>query len=98
MRLLVIGGAGFIGFYVTERLLTRGDEIIGLDNLNDNYNVRTKYGRLQEVGIIRQVIEYPRPVKSHSHAYGFVKLDLKDRDSIESLFSRDEVQHGVPFG
>ena len=46
MKILVTGTAGFIGSYVAEKLLERGDEVIGLDNINDYYDVNLKYGRL----------------------------------------------------
>ena len=89
MRILVTGSAGFIGFHLVERLLARGDEVVGLDNLNDYYDVRVKYGRLKRAGIAQAEIEYGRPVLSHIHAqYRFVKLDLEDREGIEALFSK----------
>ncbi len=97
MRILVTGSAGFIGFHLVERLLARGDEVIGLDNLNDYYDLRVKYGRLNLAGISQSEIEYGRSVQSHGHAgYRFVKLNLEDRDNIESLFSEmkfDRVCH-----
>ncbi len=46
MRYLVTGTAGFIGYHVAERLLARGDEVIGLDNVNDYYDVRLKHARM----------------------------------------------------
>ena len=46
MKILVTGAAGFIGSYVCRRLLSRGDEVVGLDNINSYYDVSLKYGRL----------------------------------------------------
>ena len=47
MKILVTGTAGFIGSHLAQRLLARGDEVVGLDSINDYYDVRVKYGRLQ---------------------------------------------------
>src|SRR6185295_7559751 len=65
MRVLVTGAAGFIGFHVAERLLARGDDVIGLDNLNPYYDPALKAARL---AILR---EQPR--------FSFEKIDLADR-------------------
>jgi len=51
MKILVTGSAGFIGFHLTKKLLERGDEVIGIDNINDYYDVNLKYARLRELGI-----------------------------------------------
>jgi UDP-glucuronate 4-epimerase len=72
MRFLVTGAAGFIGFYVSQALLARGDEVVGLDNLNDYYDPRLKAARLE---ILQQ-----------QKNFRFVKLDLTDRRGIEALF------------
>ncbi len=73
MKILVTGAAVFIGFRVSQLLLERGDEVVGLDNLNDYYDVNLKKARL---GILEQ-----------SSAFSFEKLDLADRPAIEGLFA-----------
>ena len=73
MRILVTGAAGFIGMHVAMRLLADGHEVIGLDNINDYYDVRLKQARLAHIG---------SPNQFHFH-----KLDLADRDGITNLFS-----------
>jgi UDP-glucuronate 4-epimerase len=81
MRVLVTGAAGFIGYHVAERLLTRGDEVIGLDNLNPYYDPALKEARLARL----------RP-----HArFSFEKLDLADRAGMEALFKRAKIQRVV---
>jgi len=76
MKVLVTGAAGFIGFFVSQGLIARGDEVVGLDNLNDYYDPRLKTARL---GILQQ----------HRN-FRFVKLDLVDRGGVENLFKREK--------
>jgi len=72
-RILVTGAAGFIGSEVCMRLLARGDQVVGLDNLNDYYDVSLKEARLCRFA-------------EHEH-FRFVKMDLADRHGMESLFA-----------
>lgn len=51
MKILVTGTAGFIGYHLAKKLLERGDTVVGLDNINDYYDVNLKHGRLNELGI-----------------------------------------------
>ncbi len=74
MSILVTGAAGFIGFYVTQRLLERGERVIGIDNLNDYYDVRLKHARLAQIG------EHPN--------FRFIQLDLADRQGMAELFAQ----------
>jgi UDP-glucuronate 4-epimerase len=56
-KILITGTAGFIGFHLAETLLKRGDAVVGLDNINDYYDVNLKYGRLATSGIAREAVE-----------------------------------------
>ena len=88
MKILVTGTAGFIGFHLAKALLERGDEVIGIDNINDYYDVELKYSRLAETGIERKAITYNHSVQSSKYPnYQFVKLDLSDRTNLEQLFT-----------
>lgn len=81
MKLLVTGAAGFIGFHVAKILLERGDEVVGLDNLNDYYDVRLKEARLE---ILRR-----------SSNFRFVRMDLADRSGMADLFAKEKFQRVV---
>jgi UDP-glucuronate 4-epimerase len=90
-KILVTGTAGFIGFSLARRLLDRGDEVFGLDNINDYYDVRLKYGRLAETGIVREQITYGQSVQSSSYPrYTFVMLNLEDREKLFNLFNGEQ--------
>jgi len=90
MRVLVTGAAGFIGFHLARRLAERGDEVVGLDNLNDYYDTELKLGRLRAAGIDPAGIAPVRPLASAARPnYRFVKLDLEDRDGLGGLFGAE---------
>ena len=75
MKILVTGAAGFIGMHVCQRLLERGEEVIGIDNLNSYYDVSLKEARLKEL------VKY-----SNFH---FLRLDISDRDAMNSVFEKE---------
>ena len=81
MKILLTGAAGFIGSTATLRLLARGDEVVGLDNLNDYYSVQLKRDRLARL-------------TSHPN-FRFVQLDVADRAGIEALFERERFDRVV---
>jgi len=91
MKILITGTAGFIGFHLAKRLLSEGNEIVGLDIINDYYDVRLKYLRLKETGINQDSIEYGKIVQSISFKnYRFIKLNLEDRPAMEKLFADEQ--------
>ncbi|MDA3969108.1 NAD-dependent epimerase [Helicobacter ibis] len=91
MKILVTGTAGFIGSFLALKLIQRGDEVIGLDCINDYYDVNIKYGRLKRAGINTYNIEYNKIIQSDKYEnYRFIKLNLEDRENLESLFKAEK--------
>lgn len=88
MKILVTGTAGFIGFHLAQKLMARGDEVVGIDSINDYYDINLKYSRLEVTGINREHISYGKPVSSTKHSnYTFINLKLEDRVGINKLFA-----------
>lgn len=91
MKILVTGTAGFIGFHLAQKLLQRGDEVIGLDNINDYYDVNLKYARLEELGIQRESISSNKLVSSSKYSsHKFIKMDLANTNEINALFEKEK--------
>ena len=87
MKILVTGTAGFIGFHLAQKLLQRGDTVIGLDNINDYYDVNLKYARLNELGIDKNEIEENKLIFSKTYPnHKFIKANLEDAQIINELF------------
>lgn len=99
-RILVTGGAGFIGFHLTKRLLDEGHEIVGIDNLNNYYDVSLKEARLTKLGVklplplgervgVRGDLD---PIRSSLNSFTFIKLDISDREAMEQLFAENDFE------
>jgi UDP-glucuronate 4-epimerase len=91
MKILVTGAAGFIGFHLVSNLIKRGDEVIGLDNVNDYYDVNLKFARLKETGINKEDIKWQKLSQSLKYAnYKFIRINLEDREEIMCLFKKEK--------
>lgn len=91
MKILVTGTAGFIGFHLAKKLLERGDEVVGLDNINDYYDVNLKYARLNELGIDAVDCDANKIIQSSTYPkHKFIKLDLADTQNIYKLFEEEK--------
>jgi len=76
MKALLTGAAGFIGYHVCEKLLARGEQVTGIDNLNNYYDVNLKHARLDRL-------------KKHT-AFTFIKTDIADRSAMQKIFEHDQ--------
>lgn len=91
MKYLVTGTAGFIGFHVAQQLLERGDEVVGLDIINDYYDINLKYARLAHMGIQRDQVKKGEMVQSDTIAgYRFIQLDLSVKEPLLDLFAQEK--------
>lgn len=90
MKILITGTAGFIGSHLAQRLLARGDEVVGLDSINDYYDPRVKFGRLSRAGITEEDMPFNTLLQSKTlPGYRFVRMQLEDSVAMQNLF-RDE--------
>lgn len=80
MKFLVTGAAGFIGFHVSQRLLAAGHTVVGIDNMNDYYDVNLKQARLD-------LLDFP--------LFSFARLDIADRVGMEKLFANEKVDRVI---
>ncbi len=90
MKILVTGTAGFIGYHLAKKLLERGEDVVGLDSINDYYDINLKYARLKESGIQKKEIKYNSIIKSKKFDnYKFIKLNLEDKENLDLLFKKE---------
>jgi len=93
MKILVTGAAGFIGFHLCRSLLRKGHTVVGLDNINDYYDVNLKYARLNELGIVRSEAEtfLNKSIGDlFNDSFQFVRMNLEDRENLPVLFNKNK--------
>ena len=93
MKILVTGAAGFIASKISYMLAERGDEVVGIDNINDYYDVRLKHGRLHElgIGVGQNQYEWNKEYQSSKFAnLRFIRMGLEDKESIDALFAKEK--------
>ena len=92
MKVLITGTAGFIGYHLAKKLLNKGYEVIGVDNINDYYDKSVKYGRLKDSGIDKELIEYNKILISDKYLnYKFIKINLEDKDNLFKIFETEKI-------
>lgn len=90
MKILITGTAGFIGFHLTNRLLKDGHTVIGVDSMNDYYDVNLKYDRLKSAGINKEEIDYNKRVEGKNASYNFYQTQLEDKQGLEKIFAAEQ--------
>ena len=91
MKILITGTAGFIGYHLSKKLVERGDVVIGVDQINDYYDIELKYSRLKDLGIEKNEIEEGKKITSSVYDnHFFYKGNLEDKDFIDSVFKSEK--------
>lgn len=91
MKVLVTGAAGFIGFHVIGKLLQNGHEVVGLDNINDYYEVALKFDRLKELGVQKDLVQNTNELSQSTihQDFRFIRMSLEDRKELPRLFQSE---------
>ncbi|MBF8964676.1 NAD-dependent epimerase [Pontibacter sp. FD36] len=91
MKILVTGTAGFVGFHLAEKLLQRGNQVVGVDNINDYYDTKLKFARLAESGICEELVDWDTEVKSFKYPnYSFYRMNLENKEALMALCEREK--------
>lgn len=93
MKILITGAAGFIGSKLAYLLATRGDEVVGIDCINDYYDIRLKLGRLSQCGIVLECgneVPYGEEIQSTKFPnYRFIRMDISNEDAMRNHFTSE---------
>ncbi len=95
-KVLITGIAGFIGFHFAKIVLSNGYEVVGIDNINDYYNVELKYSRLKELGFdVNELKKNDREFYISNKGIKFYKVNLEDKQSIGKIFNDNDFYYVV---
>ena len=95
-KFLITGTAGFIGFHLANALLEQGNEVVGLDNIDEYYDVSLKYARLKTAGIQGEEVEWNKCITSSRHNnYRFIRMNLEDKEDLLRLFKSEKFEYVV---
>ena len=99
MKILVTGAAGFIGASVCKKLLDKGYDVVGLDNINSYYDPALKYSRLAGMGIKQEDINWYKLIKSGIYSgFSFIRMNLEDTQAMQMLFANGEFDAVINLG
>ena len=91
MKYLVTGAAGFVGFHVSKALVERGDTVVGLDIINDYYDINLKFDRLDFLGIQKNKLETNKKLESEKFSnFSFIRMDLAQKEPLMDLFGSEK--------
>lgn len=94
MKILVTGAAGFIGFHYIQSLMKIECTVVGIDNINNYYDINLKNSRLKELGINIEVYSDKHPIQSSIYpSYRFIRMDINDSVNLNSLFEKERFTH-----
>ncbi|HVZ97934.1 MAG TPA: NAD-dependent epimerase/dehydratase family protein [Chitinophagaceae bacterium] len=109
-KVLITGTAGFIGFHLAKKMLANGFEVVGIDNINNYYDVNLKYARLAETGIYAagetdhtggknrkyKEIDFDKEITSVTHpGYRFIRMNLEKKEDILNLFKKEKFEYVI---
>jgi UDP-glucuronate 4-epimerase len=91
MKVLITGGAGFIGSHAIKKFLSEGFSVVGIDNINDYYSPQLKFDRLKSLGFGEDQIEWYKPVISTINKHSkFIRMNLEDKARLMALFEEEK--------
>ncbi len=91
MKILITGAAGFIGFHLSLRMINEGNTVVGIDSINDYYDINLKYSRLAELGIIKTEIFEGEVIQSKLYQnFRFIKMKLESREELMNIFNDEK--------